>query len=315
MRVCLMVEGQEGVSWDQWVALANACEDNGLEALFRSDHYLSFSDPTGRGSLDAWATLAGLAATTTRIKLGTMVSPVTFRHPSNLAKTVATVDHISNGRVELGIGAGWFADEHQGYGFDFPETPTRIEMLEEQIEIVNRQWGSDAFSFDGRHYQIENLDAQPKPVQSPRPNVIVGGSGGKRSVAIAARWADEYNTVYAGPEKCRKLRSRVSEAWNEAGRDEKALTFSLMTGFAIGSDRADLEARATQIMERNGESGSASAWLANLSEEWIAGTIEEAVDRLGRLAEAGVDRVMLQHQNHADVEMVALAGSVASKLA
>src|SRR5919106_4186917 len=163
MRVCLMIEGQEDVTWDQWLALAAAWEEHGLEGLFRSDHYESVMGMRERGSLDAWTTLAALAARTSRIRLGTLVSPVTFRHPSVLAKSVVTVDHVSGGRVELGMGAGWMEKEHSGYGFPFPDTPTRMEMLAEQAEIVVRQWTEDEFSFEGRHYRLEGCTAEPKP--------------------------------------------------------------------------------------------------------------------------------------------------------
>jgi F420-dependent oxidoreductase-like protein len=308
VRLCLMIEGQEDVTWDDWVGLTRSCEEGGLEGLFRSDHYLSVQGRTERGSLDAWSTLAGLAAVTDRIKLGTLVSPATFRHPSVLAKSVVTVDHISGGRVELGIGAGWLRAEHESYGFDFPDSAARVEMLEEQIEIVCRQWTEGSFSFDGRNYRIEVLDALPKPVQRPRPNLIVGGSGGRRSAAIAARWADEYNTVFATPEGCARIRARVEQAWAAENRDPQGLVFSLMTGCVVGSDAADVESRARAVMERSGESGSVGEWLGSLRHEWIVGTIDEAVDKLGELAEVGVQRVMLQHQNHTDTEMVRLLG-------
>jgi F420-dependent oxidoreductase-like protein len=308
MRLCLMIEGQENVTWDDWVKLAGSCEESGLEGLFRSDHYLSVQGQTDRGSLDAWTTLAGLAAITDRIKLGTMVSPVTFRHPSVLAKSVVTVDHVSNGRVELGIGAGWHKAEHDGYGFDFPETRARVEMLEEQIEIINRQWTEQGVSFDGRHYHLDNLDAWPKPVQRPRPNLIVGGAGGRRSISIAARWADEYNTIFADPAKCSGIRNQLEAAWGAEDRDPAGLVFSLMTGCVIGSDKTDVERRARAVMERGGETGSVDHWLDTLRHEWIVGTVDDAVDRLGELAEAGVQRVMLQHQDHTDTDMVRLLG-------
>lgn len=316
MRLGLMIEGQEDVTWSDWVELARSCEESGLEALFRSDHYLSVQGQTQRGSLDAWTTLAGLAALTDRIKLGTLVSPVTFRHPSVLSKSVVTVDHISGGRVELGIGAGWLEAEHRSYGFDFPDTTARVQMLEEQIEIVIRQWTEEDVSFAGRHYRIDDLDALPKPMQRPRPNLIVGGSGGRRSVAIAARWADEYNTIFASSERCARISARVERAWDAEGRDPEKLVFSLMTGCVIGSDKSELESRARRVMERSGESGSAGAWLDSLSHEWIVGTVEEAVDRLGELADAGVRRVMLQHQDHTDTDMVRLVGEeIATKVA
>src|SRR5437870_9110940 len=172
-----MIEGQEGVTWEQWVALARACEANGVEALFRSDHYLGFHATDTNGSLDCWTTLAALAAVTSKVRLGSLVSPVTFRHPSVLARAAATVDHVSGGRVELGIGGGWMEPEHRAYGFPFPETNVRMDLLAEQLEIVHRQWTEDGFDFAGRHYTLENSTAFPKPVEQPHPPLIVGGSG------------------------------------------------------------------------------------------------------------------------------------------
>lgn len=308
MRLCLMIEGQEDVTWPQWCDLADACESSGLEGLFRSDHYLSVGGHLDRGSLDAWATLAGLAARTTRITLGTMVSPTTFRHPSVLTKMAVTVDHISDGRVELGVGAGWHEAEHRAYGFPFPETPVRMEILEEQIEVIHRSWEDRSFDFSGSHYEMKSLDALPKPVQKPHPNLIVGGAGQRRSAALAARWADEYNTVFASPEECRRRRAAVEEEWEEAGRAAGSLTFSLMTGVVAGVNDSDVRSRARAVMNKSGESGSEDAWLEGLRSEWIVGNVDEVVDRLGALGEAGVDRVMLQHLAHEDTDLVRLLG-------
>src|SRR3954452_24713925 len=172
-----------------------------------------------RGALRAWATVGGLAAVTTTLRLGTLVSPATFRHPSVLAKMAVTADHVSGGRVEGGIGAGWMEAEHRAYGFPFPPTKTRMDVLAEQLEIVHRSWKPGPFSFHGEHYAIEELDALPKPVQQPHPPLIVGGSGGPRSLELAARWADEYNTPFASLEKCRELRARLDAACEAAGRE------------------------------------------------------------------------------------------------
>src|SRR5438445_7222233 len=190
MRVCLMVEGQESVTWEQWLALARACERHGFDALFRSDHYVSFGHPTEWGSLDAWATLAALSPATERIRLGTMVSPVTFRHPSELAKAVVTADHASGGRVELGMGAGWFEGEHRAYGFPFPSSADRYSTLEEQVEIVHRLLDRDPapVQFVGRQYRASACPALPKPIQDPHPPLILGGGAGARAAALAARW-------------------------------------------------------------------------------------------------------------------------------
>ena len=309
MRLCLMIEGQEDVTWDQWCALAEACENSALEGLFRSDHYLSVSGRRDLGSLDAWTTLAGLAARTKRIRLGTLVSPVTFRHPSVLAKSVATVDHISGGRAELGIGAGWNVAEHTAYGFPFPDAGVRLEMLAEQIEIVHRQWSDLPFEFTGKHYALDDLNALPKPLQEPHPNLIVGGGANPRSASLAARWADEYNVIYQSPAACSDRRERVAAAWQAEGRDPATLVFSLMTGCIVGANRRELENRARRVMELSDERGPVGDWIDARREDWVIGTVSEVVDHLGRLRDAGVERVMLQHLAHDDVDMVALIGT------
>jgi F420-dependent oxidoreductase-like protein len=304
VRICLMIEGQEGVSWDEWIALAGACEEHGLEGLFRSDHYRSVFDVSGRGSLDAWATLAGLAAVTERIRLGTMVSPATFRRPSILARMVVTVDHISGGRVELGLGAGWNQAEHDAYGFPFPEVAERMEILEEQLEIIHRQWTEDEFSFDGRHYRLQDSRAEPKPLQQPHPPLVIGGAAGPRAARLAARWADEYNTIFASPGECRERRTRIVEACEREGR--APIAFSLMTACCVGRDRAEVLDRARRRLERSGRDGDAAELLDD--DATLVGTVDEVVERLRAYREAGVERVFLQHLDHSDLDMVRLIG-------
>src|SRR3954469_24586708 len=196
VRVALMIEGQEDVTWDDWVALADACERSGVEALFRSDHYVSVQGAGERGALDAWATLSALAARTTTLRLGTMVSPTSFRHPSVLAKLVVTADHVSDGRIELGMGTGWSEIEHTANGFPFLSMKERMDVLEEQLEIVHDgHWSVGPFSLSGTYYELQDLRSRPLPVQRPHPPLIMGGAGGPRAARLAARFADEYNTV------------------------------------------------------------------------------------------------------------------------
>ncbi len=255
----------------------------------------------------SWGTICALSAITSRIRLGTLVSPVTFRHPSTLAKSAVTADHVSGGRIELGMGAGWWEPEHELYGFPFPPTRIRMELLAEQLEIVRREWGEGAFSFHGDHYRIEDLDARPKPVR--RPNLIIGGSAGRRSATLAARWADEYNTVYATPELCRERRGAVAAAWEREGHDPETLRFSVMTGCLVGADSDEVTERARRLAEWRGEDAAdPERFLDGLPESWIVGTPAEAIEKLRRLTEAGVDRVMLQHLLHQDIEMVELIG-------
>ena len=304
-----MIEGQEDVTWEDWVALAEACEGSGIETLFRSDHYLSVVGRHERGSLDAWGTISALAAITSTLRLGTLVSPVTFRHPSVLAKAAVTADHISGGgRIELGIGAGWLEDEHSAYGFPFPATGERMQMLEEQIEIVRRQWSERDLTLDGEHYRLDDLDALPKPLRPP--NLIVGGKGRPRSAAIAVRWADEYNLSMVGVEECRERRRDLIEACERAGREH--LTVSLMTGSLIGADGADLADRARRLAELRGEDArDTDAFIAGLPDHWIVGTLEQVRERVAELEEAGVERLMLQHLLHRDLEGVALLAELA----
>jgi F420-dependent oxidoreductase-like protein len=302
-----MIEGQEDVTWDEWVALADACEEHGLEGLFRSDHYASVMGVFSRGALDAWATLAALAARTERIRLGSLVSPATFRHPSVLAKAVVTADHVSGGRVELGLGAGWNKPEHSMYGFPFPEQKVRLELFAEQLEIVHRQWTEDGFDFAGRHYRLEGCRALPKPVQDPHPPLIVGGAGGRGTVEPAVRWADEYNTLFASVEELRDRRQRLDEACERTGRDPGSLRFSHMTRCVIGVDARDLDERARRVASLTG-AGDSQAFLAAVRATGVVGTVDEAVERLQAAEAAGVHRVFLQHLDHRDLEMVALIG-------
>jgi alkanesulfonate monooxygenase SsuD/methylene tetrahydromethanopterin reductase-like flavin-dependent oxidoreductase (luciferase family) len=295
-----MVEGQEGVTWEQWLALAEACEQAGLEGLFRSDHYLSIVRGGEAGSLDAWATLAGLAARTERIRLGTLVSPVTFRSPSVLARNVVTVDHISGGRVELGIGAGWYEAEHEAYGFAFPPVRERMDELDRQLDVLERQWA------DGG-------DAWPKPLQRPRPPLIVGGAAKPRTVAAAVRHADEYNTTFASPEECGERRARVDAACFDAGREP--LRFSLMTGCVVGRDDDEVAERATAHLRLWRREGEREAFVRDPPPNLILGTVERAAARLREYEAAGVERVMLQHLVHEDVDGVAVLGELAAAVA
>ena len=310
MRVELMIEGQEDVTWPQWLALARACEDHGVGTLFRSDHYLSVDGHDERGSLETWATLAGLAAVTTRLRLGALVSPATFRHPSVLAKLVTAVDHISGGRVELGLGAGWHEREHEAYGFAFPPLGERMAMLEEQLAIVRGAWAEGPFSFAGEHYRLSEVDALPKPLQRPHPTVLIGGGAKPRSARLAARFADEYNTVFATPEECAERRVVVERAWRDAGRDAATLTFSVMVPWLCGTDASELRARAERLATRRGT--DAAALIEEFAGVGVAGTFEEAVARLRVYRDAGVDRIMLQHLLHDDVEAVALLARLAA---
>ncbi len=303
-----MIEGQEDVTWADWVAIAEACERSGVGTLFRSDHYLSVEDRRERGSLDAFATLAALAAITEKLRLGTMVSPATFRHPSVFAKNVVTVDQISGGRAIAGLGAGWWDLEHDAYGFDLKELGPRMDAFEEQLEVVTRSWGEGAFSFSGEHFSVELLDAQPKPVQQPMP-LVIGGSGGPRSLRIATQWATEYNTVFTNPAGIAELRAKLDAACAKADRDPATLPLSVMTGWIVGETRAEVVDRAARLSEWQGKGGDGEKFIAEeTTDAWIIGTVEEAVEHLHALHEAGCTRVMAQHLLHRDIDAIELIG-------
>jgi F420-dependent oxidoreductase-like protein len=305
VRINLMIEGQEDVAWPQWRALAEAAEQVGLEGLFRSDHYQSVADHADKGSLDAWGTLTALGALTERLRLGTLVSPTSFRHPSVLAKAAVTADHVSGGRIEFGIGAGWHELEHRTYGFPFHDVGTRFDVLEEQLEIVVRQLTQERFDFDGRHYTLTDCEARPKPVQERLP-VIVGGNAGPRSAAIAARWADEYNTVFPSVDQARERREAVVRACDEAGRDP--LTFSMMIGCVIGEDDGEVEDRARRLHEVSRSEQPFEPWLERREEVWLVGTVEQVAESLDAYEQVGVERVMLQQLLHDDTDAVRLLG-------
>jgi F420-dependent oxidoreductase-like protein len=315
VQVALMIEGQEGVTWEQWVALAETCERSGIDTLFRSDHYLSMSSPHERAAHDAWTTIAGLAAQTTTLRFGTLVSPVTFRHPSLLANAVATADHISGGRVELGMGAGWMELEHEAFGFPFPPLRGRLEHLAEQLEIVHRLWTEEHVTFEGQHYRLADCPALPKPVQSPHPPLLVGGRAKPGTATPAARFADEYNVIGGSLEDYAAARTSLDEACEREGRDPKSLPMSVMTGFLLGTDEADLLAKARASMERWGSPMSPEEAVERARARGTAGTPEQLIEGLGRLEAIGVERVMLQHIRHEDLESVELLGrEVAAKL-
>jgi F420-dependent oxidoreductase-like protein len=306
-----MIEGQEGVTWEQWCDLAAACEEHGVETLFRSDHYISQSNESGNVAHDAWTTLAGLAARTTTLRFGTLVSPATFRLPGQLANAAATVDHISGGRIELGLGAGWMEREHRAYGFPFPETSERLARFAEQLEIVHRLWSDDRVDFRGTHYTLEDAPAQPKPLQQPHPPILVGGSGTRGTAEPAARFADEYNTPFVSPEDFARIRAKVERAAATQGR---TLRYSTMTGCLIGETREDALDRARQLYGRAQRDAGFDAWLAGYAQRALIGSVDEVAERLRDYERAGCERVMLQHLLHADLEPVSLIGRLGQQL-
>ncbi len=288
MKLRIFTEPQQGASYDTLLRVARAAEDLGFDAFFRSDHYLSMGDVSGLpGPTDAWATLAALARETSRVRLGTLVSPVTFRFPGPLAITVAQADHMSGGRVELGLGAGWYEAEHTAYGIPFPGVAERFDRFEEQLEIITGLWGvpdGGTFSFKGAHFTVADSPALPKPLQRPGPPLIIGGGGRRRTPRLAARFADEYNVPFSSLEDTGAAFGRVRSECAAAGRHESSMIYSAAHVVCCGRSAAELDRRAAAI----GRS------VADLSGEGLVGTPGEIVEKIGKFAEIGAERIYLQ---------------------
>ncbi|HET7689877.1 MAG TPA: LLM class F420-dependent oxidoreductase [Nocardioidaceae bacterium] len=291
MDLRIFTEPQQGATYDDLLAVAQRTEALGFDAFFRSDHYLGMGTPGLPGPTDAWTTLAGLARETSRIKLGTLMTSATFRLPGPLAITVAGVQQMSGGRVELGIGAGWFEAEHTAYGIPFPSTAERFDRLEEQLAIVTGLWGAeDRFTFTGAHYTVEDSPALPKPAVVPP--VIIGGRGARRTPELAARYATEFNLPFLGLDEGATQYDRVRRACEALGRDPGSLTWSAALTVCVGADEEEVERRAKAI----GRSA------ADLRAGGVAGTPAEVLERLGRFAEIGATRVYLQVMDLSDLE-------------
>ncbi|CAN5568805.1 LLM class F420-dependent oxidoreductase [soil metagenome] len=302
MDLRIFTEPQQGGTYDDQLGVARAAESDGFDAFFRSDHYLRMGDGSGLpGPTDAWITLAGLARDTERIRLGTLVTAATFRLPGPLAIAVAEVDAMSGGRVELGLGTGWFDDEHHAYGIAFPDLGERFDRLTEQLEIITGLWETpegDTFSHDGAHYQVVDSPALPKPVQRPRPPVIIGGGGAKRTPALAARFADEFNLPFAPLDGFVAQRDRVRAACEAVERDPDSLIYSAALVVCCGADEAEVTRRASAIGRD----------VSDLRENGAAGSPAEVLDTLGRWGEAGASRIYLQVLDQADLDHIHLLG-------
>jgi F420-dependent oxidoreductase-like protein len=312
MRFALMTEPQQGLSYDEILAVARAAEDTGFEAFFRSDHYTSFPGEAGQPTTDAWATLAGLARETSRIHLGTLVSPVTFRVPGSFAKVAATVAEMCGGRLEVGMGAGWNDREHAEHGIPFPPLGERYDRFEESLAIVHGLWTeADGWSFSGRHWQVERSRFHPKPTFGGlrHPHLILGGDGGPRLSRLVATYADEFNRQSASPERVREAYANVRVACAEAGRDPDEIVYSAMVGVLVAETAAELADRVKALIVTTGAT-EAEAWLAERRGRWIMGTPDEAWERVRSLEDAGVQRIMLQDFLPRDLDMVALMGKV-----
>jgi F420-dependent oxidoreductase-like protein len=311
MRFALMTEPQQGLAYEEILALARTAEESGFEAFFRSDHYASFPGAPDLPTTDAWATLAGLARETSRIGLGSLVSPVTFRAPGQLAKLVATVDEMSGGRVEIGLGAGWNEEDHGPLGLPFPPLGERFAMLEETVAIVHGLWTEpDGWSFAGDHWTVRDARFYPKPARGGRrhPPMILGGRGGPRLARLAAAYADEFNLTSASPEAAREAFAAIRTACDAIGRDPGSITMSAMSGMLVAETEAELRDRTReQLAVMGGSDTDAEAWLAERRLRWIIGTPDQARAMVDALAEAGTQRIMLQDFLPRDLDMVRLA--------
>jgi len=300
MELRVFTEPQQGATYDDLLRVATAAEELGYGAFFRSDHYLAMGVDGSPGPTDAWVTLAGLARDTRRIRLGTLMTSATFRLPGPLAVSVAGVDQMSGGRVELGIGAGWYADEHTACGIPFPPTGERFDRLEDALAVITGLWSTPAgqtFDHDGRYYRVHDSPALPKPVQSPRPPILVGGAGRKRTPALAARYADEFNIPFDGVGFSREQFGRVRDACTAAGRDPDTLVYSNALVLCAGRDDAEVRRRAEAI----------GRTVASLGDDGVlAGTPAQIVDLAGRYAEAGASRLYLQTLDLTDLDHLAL---------
>ena len=302
MELRIFTEPQMGATYDELLAVARRTEETGFDAFFRSDHYLTMGGDGLPGPTDAWVALGALARETTRIRLGTLMTSATFRLPGPLAIAVAQVDRMSGGRVEFGIGAGWFEAEHSAYGIPFPEVGERFDRLEEQVALISGLWHTPegkTFDFQGAHYQLAGSPALPKPVQQGGVPIIIGGHGKTRTPRLAARFAAEFNVPFGSVEDNAELFARVREACEDAGRDPASLLCSSAVTVCVGKDDAELSRRAEAIGRTPGE------WRPSD----VGGTPAQVVDKLGRFGELGATRAYLQVLDLADLDHLDLVAA------
>ena len=308
MKLGVLVEAEAGLTWDRWRRLIAHVEELGFASLWLSDHFLSLS-ARDRDALEPWVALTVAAAETTRVRFGPMVSPMTFRHPAVLARMAASLDHLSGGRLVLGLGAGWNDVEHRAYGLPFPPARERMDVLEEGIEVILRLHGDGPAHFAGRYYRLDGADPQPKPLQQPRIPLLIGGMGERRTLPLVARYADEWNLTTASPELYRARAERLAECCRAIGRDPATIQRSVAVGFLVGRDEAELQRRCRvmqQLVPRLAPLEMAAVPAEMEGEGWIVGTPAQMVVRLRALADAGVQQAILQLNDQTDLAALEL---------
>ena len=313
MRFALMTEPQQGLTYEEILAAARTAEEAGIEAFFRSDHYSSFPGESGLPTTDAWTTLCGLARETSRIRLGALVSPVTFRIPGSFAKVIQTADEMSGGRIEAGFGAGWNDEEHAALGIPFPPIDERYAMLEEELTIIHGLWAEpDGWSFGGQHWQVRDARRHGEVARGGRrhPHIVLGGAGKRRLAALVARFGDEFNLNSASADAALEAYERVRAACREVGRDPDELVYSAMTGVLVAETDAELRDRVAQLLEAMGTKDDAAEWLSARRNRWVMGTADEAWERVRTMETAGVQRIMLQDFLPRDLDQIRLMGRI-----
>jgi len=314
MKIGIMVEGQEGLTWERWFRIAERVESLGLDSLWRSDHFFSVMGRTERDSLEAWTSLTALAQRTRRIAFGPLVSPMTFRHPALLARMAAAVDLLSEGRLVLGVGAGWNDDEHAAYGIRLPPLKERMDRLEEGIKVIRALWKGGPVDLEGEYYPLHGAMAMPRPYRPDGPRLLIGGDGEVRLLAIVARYADEWNSHAAGPEAYQAKRKKLEEHCRAVGRDPEEIRRSRMAGVLIANSKKALEERARwfkSFMTALQDVPEDQVVEALRSKSWLVGTPEEIAKQLGEWSAAGVQRMMLQYYDLDDMDGLALLAEVA----
>ncbi len=305
----VMLEPQEGGTYDDILKVAQKTEALGFGGLFRSDHYHPMNVPLESDSSDAWAVLAGLARDTKRIRLGTMISPMTFRYPGEFAKQVATIDQMSGGRIEAGMGGGWFEKEHVAYGLPFPDAKGRMDILEDSLEICTRLWSDGVgHTYEGRVFSIKDAPGYPKPIQRPRVPIVIGGGGAKRTPRLAAQFGDEFN-VFGGINTFNTRKARLLEACAAIGRDPSTIKLTMAGCTVVGTDMDDVRRRAQIRLDHNNQKDNVDEWIASMrGDGWLVGTVDQVAEQVNELKAAGAERIYFQIvpvDDHGMLEIIA----------